>query len=72
MAIANVTCRESSGISKYCITFGASLAALILAGVVVVFSYWQNAELLFDGDHVGIQLERLGLNHQEGAQHGPR
>ncbi|EIA4919909.1 TPA: hypothetical protein J1W52_004864 [Escherichia coli] len=72
MATANVTCRESSGISKYCITFGASLVALILAGGVVVFSYWQNAELLHSGDQVGIRLERLGLIDQEGAQHEPR
>ncbi len=73
MATANVTGRASSGISKYCITFGASLVALILAGNVLVFSYWQHVALLTDGDHVGARLERLGLTaDQEGAQHEPR
>lgn len=73
MATANVTGRASSGISKYCITFGASLVALIMAGGVLVFSYWQHVELLTDGDRVGTRLERLGLTaDQEGAQHEPR
>jgi hypothetical protein len=72
MATSNVTGRTAPGISKYCITFGASLAALILAGDVLVFSYWQHVELLTDGDLVGAGLERLGLIGQEGAQHEPR
>lgn len=72
MATANLNGRTESGISKYCITFGVSLAALILAGGVLVFSYWQHVELLHEGDRVGIRLERLGLTDQEGAQHEPR
>ena len=72
MATSNVTGRTAPGISKYCITFGVSLAALILAGDVLVFSYWQHVELLTDGDLVGAGLERLGLIGQEGAQHEPR
>ena len=72
MATSNVTGRTEPGISKYCITFGVSLAALILAGGVLVFSYWQHVELLTDGDLVGAGLERLGLIGQEGAQHEPR
>ena len=50
MATSNVTGRAEPGISKYCITFGVSLAALILAGGVLVFSYWQHVELLHEGD----------------------
>ncbi len=72
MATSNVTGRAEPGISKYCITFGVSLAALILAGGVLVFSYWQHVELLTDGDRVGTRLERLGLIDREGAQHEPR
>ena len=72
MATANLNSRAEPGISKYCITFGVSLAALILAGGVLVFSYWQHVELLHEGDRVGIRLERLGLTDQEGAQNEPR
>ncbi|HCF0177414.1 hypothetical protein I5F50_30130 [Pseudomonas aeruginosa] len=72
MATSNVTGRTEPGISKYCITFGVSLAALILAGGVLVFSYWQHVELLHEGDRVGTRLERLGLIDREGAQHEPR
>lgn len=72
MADANVTDRSDSGISKYQITVGVSLAALILAGGVLVFSYWQHVELLTVGNVAGEQLERLGLIHQEGAKHEPR
>ncbi|MDX6960994.1 hypothetical protein SJ257_25230 [Citrobacter freundii] len=72
MATDNVKRRAAPGISKYCITFGLSLAALALAGGVIVFSYWQHVELLTAGDQVGASLERLGLPHQEGAQHEQR
>ena len=56
MATSNVTGRAEPGISKYCITFGVSLAALILAGGVLVFSYWQHVELLHEGDRGGTRL----------------
>lgn len=72
MATNDVTDRASSGISKYCITFAASLAVIVLAGNLLISSYWRHASLLNVGDRVGIKLDRLGLTSQEGRQHGPR
>ena len=72
MATHNDKGQRAAGISKYCITFGLSLAVLAWSGYMLDYAYQQHSALLSAGAHTGTSLERLGLLDQEGAKHEQR
>jgi len=59
-------------LTKYRITFAASMAALALAGWMIQTAYEQHIKVLQIGDQTGERLQMRGLTQQEGARHGQR
>lgn len=53
--------RRETGTLKYRIVFGLAVAALVTAGLIVVFSYQQHMASLQQGNKVGAAMMRLGL-----------
>ena len=70
MADTDVTGGTRRELTKYRITFAASLAALALAGWMIQTAYEQHIKVLQIGDQTGERLQMRGLiQHQEGARH---
>jgi uroporphyrinogen-III synthase len=73
MADIDVTGGTRRELTKYRITFAASLAALAVAGWMFQTAYEQHIKVLQIGDQTGERLQMRGLiQHQEGAQHEQR